>query len=252
MKRIAGLLLFSFMALSGEAQVSKQQDMAGQPVVESVGRQWARISWASAKGDFTIRYGTDPNNLNQTAKASGQRATLQNLKPGTTYYFRGDSAAEQDSNVSQFVTNTFEADKIPIYRAFSSQAGNHFYSTSYSEWQQAKSQSGYTKEGIAAYILKSGDAPNAVPLYRLYNPTTVDHFYTTNEQERQQAAAQGFRDEGIAGYVLSANAPGTVPLYRLNHSQGGDHFYTTSAEERQSAMASGYKDEGIIGYAWAN
>lgn len=67
-----------------------------------------------------LRYGTDQNNMNQTAQQdyqksqSSERANhgvrIDNLQPGTTYYFKVDSGQGQQSgtkassNVGQFTT----------------------------------------------------------------------------------------------------------------------------------------------------
>jgi len=92
------------------------------PVVEYVGNNKAEIAWTtSTGGSSVIRYGTDPNNLSQTAQepyarsnGSGQhvthRVTINNLQPNTTYYFVVDSGqgqgtgSEVKSQVAQFKT----------------------------------------------------------------------------------------------------------------------------------------------------
>lgn len=91
------------------------------PVLEGVGDTWAVIAWTTNTGGSTIvRYGTNPNALNQTAQApysdnerassQSHRVHLTNLKPGTTYYFIADSGqgegtgTEAKSSVGQFTT----------------------------------------------------------------------------------------------------------------------------------------------------
>ncbi len=94
------------------------------PRVEYVGHDRAEIAWTtSTGGSSVIHYGTDPNNLSQTAQSSyspasappnGQhavhRVTINNLQPNTTYYFVVDSGQGQGtgtgvrSPVEQFHT----------------------------------------------------------------------------------------------------------------------------------------------------
>jgi hypothetical protein len=94
------------------------------PRVEYVGRDKAEIAWTtSTGGSSVIHYGTDPNNLSQTAQSAWtgsnapptgehatHRVTVNNLQPNTTYYFVVDSGQGQGSGteakspVAQFHT----------------------------------------------------------------------------------------------------------------------------------------------------
>lgn len=87
------------------------------PRVEGTGDTWAVIAWSTNVGGSTVvRYGTDANNLTQTAESpyarSGNvhRVRVKNLKPNTTYYFVVDSGqgsgtgTETKSQVAQFAT----------------------------------------------------------------------------------------------------------------------------------------------------
>jgi hypothetical protein len=107
---------------SGKAETVKIID---GPRVEGTGETWATIAWTTnTGGSSTLRYGTDPNNLAQTAhggyKGAGgplrqnetHRVELKNLKPSTTYYFvalsgQGEgTGTEAKSPVSQFTTKS--------------------------------------------------------------------------------------------------------------------------------------------------
>lgn len=71
-----------------------------QPVIEFAGDRSAVIAWSTNVGAATVlHYGTDPNNLSQTARApwgtGTHRVKLSNLKPGTKYYYRADSGQAQ-------------------------------------------------------------------------------------------------------------------------------------------------------------
>lgn len=83
-----------------------------------------------------------------------------------------------------------------------------------------------------------------VPLYRAVSTTNTNHVYTTNAGEQN---AQGFKSEGVSGYLLSSQGSGTVPLYRLVNAKG-DTWLATDANARASAQSAGYRDEGVIGY----
>ena len=91
------------------------------PVVERTGPHGAVIAWTTNVGGSSIvHYGTDQNNLNQTAQApytnntnqpnQTHRVRIHNLQPGTTYYFVVDSGeglgtgTQAKSQVAQFAT----------------------------------------------------------------------------------------------------------------------------------------------------
>lgn len=90
------------------------------PRVEGTGDTWAVIAWTTNEASSSvIRYGTNPNSLNQIAQApyadtentkETHRVHINNLKPRTTYYFVVDSGqgegtgTEARSSISQFTT----------------------------------------------------------------------------------------------------------------------------------------------------
>jgi hypothetical protein len=137
-------------------------------------------------------------------------------------------------------------DPVPFYRLYARWDGDHFYTTSQAEADQAV-QGGYSSEGIACPIHNAPGA-NRVPFYRLYASWNGDHFYTTSAGERDHAITGGYSSEGIAGYVYPAAGAGLRALYRCYARWNGDHFYTTSQAERDSAVAGGYTNEGIACY----
>ena len=112
------------LALFGTAiaQTSSQNvQITNGPVVEGTGDTWAVIAWTTNVGSSSvIHYGTDQNNLTQTAQQEYQRSEsnrgvnhrvhIKNLQPGTTYYFRVDSGQGEStgtnasSNVDHFTT----------------------------------------------------------------------------------------------------------------------------------------------------
>ena len=96
------------------------------PEVERTTDTWAIIRWTIPKAGGTslrygvVYYGTDPHALGQTAKSPNRfnptlpsmtfRVQMNRLQPGTTYYYRVESANALDvaegpeSSVSQFIT----------------------------------------------------------------------------------------------------------------------------------------------------
>ncbi len=91
------------------------------PRVEGVGKNWAVIAWTTNTGGSTVvRYGTDQNNLSQTAEspysdnektqAQNHRVHIKNLKPNTKYFYVVDSGqgegtgTEAKSSVGEFTT----------------------------------------------------------------------------------------------------------------------------------------------------
>ncbi len=91
------------------------------PRVEGTGDTWAVVAWTTNVGSSSIiRYGTNPSSLTQTAESpyadkdgankQTHRVKIQNLTPGTTYYFAVDSGqgegtgTQAQSNVSTFTT----------------------------------------------------------------------------------------------------------------------------------------------------
>ncbi len=118
-------------------------------------------------------------------------------------------------------------------------AGDHFYTTSTNERENASARFGYRDEGIACYVFGI-QVNQTVPLYRLLHPTNGDHFYTTSATERTNAISMySYLDEGIGCFVFDTPVAGTVPLYRMYDPSSGDHFYTTSEADRSGAIGSG-------------
>jgi phosphodiesterase/alkaline phosphatase D-like protein len=71
--------------------------ITGGPNVEYVGQDKAIVAWSTnRRGSSTVRYGTDPNSLTQTAQAAWggnpHRVTITGLKPKTQYYFAVESS----------------------------------------------------------------------------------------------------------------------------------------------------------------
>ncbi len=92
---------------------------SASPTIESVGDTLAFISWTTPNPGGTVlhygvvRFGTDPNRLEFTAKSPTRinlshsemvfRVRIQDLEPGTTYYYKVSS--EQANGISDPATS---------------------------------------------------------------------------------------------------------------------------------------------------
>ncbi|KAH9830967.1 uncharacterized protein C8Q71DRAFT_862103 [Rhodofomes roseus] len=160
--------------------------------------------------------------------------------------------AVADPTASQDLTARADCDvdsAVPFFRAYSTSATDHFYTTNYAEMKNAITNLSYSYEGNMGLIFRIPTVSTAL-LYRLYSPNAFDHFYTTNQSEANNAVRElAYYDEGAAGYVFQTEICGSVPLYRLYSASAMDHFYTTSETERGNAISQlGYSDEGIACY----
>src|SRR4051794_23557342 len=106
------VILLACAALSA-AQAGQPNPNAGQitvitgPVVQNLSDNGANIVWnTSAPSETIVKYGTDPNNLSQTAQQpyGEQRHSVQlgGLQPGTTYYFRVVKSTGETLKEGQF------------------------------------------------------------------------------------------------------------------------------------------------------
>jgi len=83
------------------------------PVVQYVNQNTAIISWnTNQQSSSTVKYGTDGNNMNQTATGNwgtNHQVQVQGLQPSTTYYFVVNSSpAENTGNVATSAPQSFQ------------------------------------------------------------------------------------------------------------------------------------------------
>jgi phosphodiesterase/alkaline phosphatase D-like protein len=95
------------------AQNDQRVQITNQPAVQSVSGDSAVVNWSTnVPSSATVKYGTDPNKLSQTAEQSwggtNHSVTLKGLQPGQTYYFQVisgqglNTGTAATSNVGQF------------------------------------------------------------------------------------------------------------------------------------------------------
>ncbi len=118
---ILALGTFAFAAPAPQSKSQQQNQnnavqITQQPRVENNSGNSATIAWSTnVQAGSKVKYGTDPNNLSQTATAPWggvtHRVYLKNLQPNTTYYYQAVSehasgtGTSATSNVAQFSTN---------------------------------------------------------------------------------------------------------------------------------------------------
>jgi len=120
---VAGLCVWSVAWASpqgswGQNRYGAQNvQITNGPAIQNVTPNSAVVSWSTNTGSSAVvHYGTDPNNLTETAQAPWSNGmhtvTLRNLQPGMTYYFQVESGQGQGtgtgemSSISQFRTPT--------------------------------------------------------------------------------------------------------------------------------------------------
>ncbi|HLK53816.1 MAG TPA: fibronectin type III domain-containing protein [Candidatus Angelobacter sp.] len=86
----------------------------------------------------------------------------------------------------------------PLYR-MSSANGDFLLTTDTNDINRMQ-RHGYRNDGVIGYIAIT-QIPGTQPFYRLVKRDGSGHFYTASAEERAQVLQNGWRDEGIAGYV---------------------------------------------------
>jgi acid phosphatase type 7 len=103
MRKTAFLLaaaLVSALVCVVAAQNAQNLQITKGPVLEMVADNSAVIAWSTnVPGSTVLKYGTDSNNLTQSAQApwggTTHRVTLSGLQPNTKYYFQVESGQAQ-------------------------------------------------------------------------------------------------------------------------------------------------------------
>jgi phosphodiesterase/alkaline phosphatase D-like protein len=117
--------VMSFQTQSKEAATNswrdKQRDTAKikvGPLVRNLKDTSADIWWMSpAAATVTVKYGTSPSSLSQTAEATANgneySANLTNLQPSTTYYYELEGAGSKNMTKGQFQTESTDVASKP-------------------------------------------------------------------------------------------------------------------------------------------
>lgn len=101
-----------------------------------------------------------------------------------------------------------ESSKIPVYRLYNANAGDHHYTVKIEE-RENLIRLGWRDEGIGWYSVESED----VALYRVYNPNALEagaHHYTADADERDYLVEVGWRNEDIGWYGMNEEEAKTL------------------------------------------
>jgi Repeat of unknown function (DUF5648) len=192
----------------------------------------------------------------------GGLAPLFRLRsPSGHHFYTVDSTERQalltkkyvDEGTCGFVSPTAPNGPAPFFRAYHPTTGGHLYTVDIAESDLALKQSGYRGDGISCFIFQDGtQLDNAVPLFRCFNANLDDHFYTTDATERDNAiTALGYKDEGLAGWVLSPAVgqfdESSVPVHRLRGDFKNNFFLTPPGPPKALSSNSNFILNSIIG-----
>ncbi len=144
-------------------------------------------------------------------------------------YLLVNNITYQYAGIQCFVYPYLQPETVPLFRYWSAECTDHFYTTDINELGPNGTNS-WIYEGVQCYVY-SYQRSGTLPLYRYWSMDGGDHFYTTNLNELGPEGSNGWIFEGIQCYVYPDPQHDTSPLYRYNFSLVGDHFYTTSMME---------------------
>ncbi len=140
--------------------------------------------WNATKSDHL--YTTDDNEK--------KNISSQSIREDERYEFQG---------IAGYVSSQHIAGSTPLYRLYSTNSTDHFYTIDEGQRAGAKASfRNYVDQGIIGYVL-TAQSPDTTPLYQLWSNTYPDHFYTIDEGQRAGAKAsfRNYVDQGNAGFV---------------------------------------------------
>ena len=230
LKRYA-LALFACALLAVPLALQAQQlSMTHNANIEYVGDDSAQIAWTTnTGGSSVIHYGTDPNNLNQTAQESYQtgqngqhvthRVTIKGLQPNTTYYFRVESAQGQGTGTAT------QGQVRSFHTKNAGQAGTRGenYGPAGTGTQQAGSQNLAITNGPNVEYLGKNSAQIAWTTNT--GGSSVIH-YGTDANNLSQTAQESYQSGIAAGQHVTHRVtirglqPNTTYYYRVESGQG--------------------------------
>lgn len=218
-KRIALIATFAALMLCTAAFVSAQSkdlEITKGPTVENATSNSATIAWSTNTNASTVlKYGTDRNNLNQTAQAPWggltHRVTLHNLEPNKTYFYQVTSSQGQGtgsgdiSPIAEFQTKGGPAS-----------ASNQGQSPS---GQQPASNQGGNAQVVVGPIMQNVTDNSAVVYWETTKPTENLIKYGTSPNQLTQTAEKPFGGE-THKVQLSSLQPNTLYYFAIQEPNG--------------------------------
>lgn len=206
------------------------------PVVEQVSDTTAQVAWSTnVNAGSIVHYGTDPNNLDQTASMPWggltHRVDLKNLKPNTTYYFKGESDKGQGTGTKAETNQASFQTKAPGSQASSSTSSGSSTAASAPATSVSGSpqSSGVFPAGPIAQEVKD----TSVQIWWLPSSgSTTRLTYGTNSASMNQNATPTPESGGGAGVVVQLTnlQPDTTYFYNIfdqnNKPVGSGQFKT--------------------------
>jgi hypothetical protein len=133
---------------------------------------------------------------------------------------------------------------VPLYRTYNPNSGEHFYTTSYAEAENAYN-AGWNIEGTGWQTPASGN-----PVYRVFNPNSTNagsHYYTGSKAEAEHLVGLGWKWDNNAQPVFYSG--GDMPVYVQYNKNDSGHNYTTSLNEQNSVVSAGWEINNVTIYA---
>lgn len=134
------------------------------------------------------------------------------------------------------------ADMHPLLRYRSKHSAQHFITA---QPELETDLTDWTFESTLGYVYIE---PQGVltPFFRSYN-ATGGHFYTISMQEHNESRPNGYRADGLLGYVWAVEPPGGASaLFRSYNPLLEDHVYSIG----EPIIGHGYLPQGTIPAAW--
>lgn len=180
--------------------------------------------------------------------------SFQNLEQLIEYddqlYIAGESFSQEEGvYVPALLT---QEDSDTVFRLRNPTIGNHFYTTSAAERDEAIDSGEFDFEG-ESFTAVDPTSEGAEEVYRFFNESQNVYLYTTNENERDfiQENDSRFTFQGEVFNAYETQVEGSIPIYRFLNTDLNVHFYTPNAAERDFVEETlpNYQSEGIAYYA---
>jgi immunomodulating metalloprotease len=205
---------------SGSAQTYQGLQITNQPTAQTTGNNSAVVQWMTNQSSGSmVRYGTDPNNLNQVAQGSmgvtSHQVALQNLQPNTTYYIQavspGQGTGQAVSPIMQFSTSNGQTGYNGNYNQSAGYGGYNQPAGTQSNNQNVQITNGPTANSVSnnqATVTWSTTAPSSSVVK-----------YGTNPNNLAQTAQAPW---GAVNHQVTLNNlnPNTTYYFQVQSAQG--------------------------------